>query len=113
MLLLQMRVQRLKPHLGCTLFQFPPAFAIHRLSADRGNLERLRQLGSVLQRGERFVFEFRHPSWFCQEVYDVLQENDWCLAMSASFPTVLLHVWPASESSALSQLSCISPASVS
>jgi uncharacterized protein YecE (DUF72 family) len=34
----------------------------------------------VLQKGEHFVFEFRHPSWFTEEVYAVLRENDWCIA---------------------------------
>ena len=34
----------------------------------------------VLPKGERFVFEFCHPSWFCQRTYDVLAANDWCLA---------------------------------
>lgn len=35
----------------------------------------------VLPTGEKFVFEFRDPSWFCKEVYDIMRQNDWCLAM--------------------------------
>ena len=27
----------------------------------------------------RLVFEFRHPSWFCEEVYDIMRRNDWCV----------------------------------
>lgn len=36
----------------------------------------------LLPPGERFVFEFRDPSWFCREVYDVLRQHDWCLAIA-------------------------------
>ncbi|KAL4458702.1 hypothetical protein ABPG75_013567 [Micractinium tetrahymenae] len=75
--------QRLRPHLGPVLFQFPTNF---RTTSGKGekaasNIDRLRRLGEVLPAGERFVFEFRDPSWFCQEVYDVLRQHDWCLAI--------------------------------
>lgn len=34
----------------------------------------------MLDPDQQFVFEFRHTSWYCPEVYQVLAENDWCLA---------------------------------
>eukprot|EP00884_Botryococcus_braunii_P015479 jgi/Botrbrau1/2614/Bobra.145_1s0035.1 len=77
------RVCELKPHLGAVLFQFPTTVERDKPAKkgdSRTNLQALAALGKVLQKGERFVFEFRHPSWFCQEVYEVLRTNDWCLA---------------------------------
>lgn len=35
----------------------------------------------VLPAGRQWAFEFRDASWFCQEVYGVLRENNWCLVM--------------------------------
>lgn len=36
----------------------------------------------VLPAGEKFVFEFRDASWYCEEVYEVLREHDCCLAIT-------------------------------
>jgi hypothetical protein len=38
----------------------------------------------VLPAGEKFVFEFRDASWFCDEVCEVMKEHDWCLAITHS-----------------------------
>lgn len=27
------------------------------------------------------MFEFRDISWYCAEVYEVLRQHDWCLAL--------------------------------
>lgn len=43
---------------------------------------RLRRLGEVLPDGHPFVFEFRDASWLCEEVYAVLRERGWALAIS-------------------------------
>ncbi|KAL3698983.1 hypothetical protein R1sor_017005 [Riccia sorocarpa] len=64
--------KRLGGHLGAVLFQLGPRTAC--------SIEKLKALATVLPRDGHFVFEFRHPTWFCREVYDVLAENDWCLA---------------------------------
>lgn len=76
--------QRLRPHLGPVLFQFPTNFRTTSGKGERAtsNIERLSRLGQVLPAGQRFVFEFRDPSWYCREVYDVLRQHDWCLAMA-------------------------------
>ncbi|PRW59561.1 hypothetical protein C2E21_1706 [Chlorella sorokiniana] len=79
--------QRLRPHLGLVLFQFPSNFRTTAAAKGKGqptinNIDRLRRLGEVLPAGERFVFEFRDASWFCQEVYDVLRAHNWCLAIT-------------------------------
>ncbi|CEM10731.1 unnamed protein product [Vitrella brassicaformis CCMP3155] len=65
------RCQLLGEHLGPILFQLPPTF--------KCNAQRLANLSTVLPKDGRFVFEFRHPSWFCEEVYRVLRAHDWCL----------------------------------
>jgi uncharacterized protein YecE (DUF72 family) len=100
------RCQLLRPHLGPVLFQFPAAFC-RTTRAGASNLDRLRALGEVLPRGERFVFEFRDASWLVPEVFEVLRRNDWCLAVAdvsggggdddgkrtkLAFVTVQLHV---------------------
>ena len=75
-------VQRLRPHLGPVLFQFHDSFKLN--PSDRrkpSNLERLRALGEFLPREGRYVFEFRDASWFCPEVYAVLKQYNFCLAI--------------------------------
>lgn len=55
--------------LGPLLFQLPPNFA-----ADPARLASFLQI-SALQGDEapRIAFEFRHPSWFCDEIYALLR----------------------------------------
>ena len=39
----------------------------------------------------RYCFEFRHTSWFCKEVYDLLRQHNaaLCIADSPKFPLVI------------------------
>lgn len=65
------------PRLGPLLFQLPPTFPANR--------ELLQQFLSSLpqsvsgQGGEKVrvqpAFEFRHKSWFCEEIYDTLRQH--------------------------------------
>ena len=105
--------QRLGPHLGPVLFQFPANFkTVGGKGKDAfSNIDRLRRLAEVragrccpftsacaagvgpmlptpplrasqvLPAGRQWAFEFRDASWFCEEVYGVLRENNWCLVM--------------------------------
>ena len=57
---------------GPMLWQLPPNF--HR------NQERLGQALDALPPG-RHAFEFRHPSWFCDEVYELLRWHGVALAI--------------------------------
>lgn len=68
--------QRLGPHLGPILFQFPESF-----KRDSITLARMEDLGKVLDPNGKFVFEFRHISWFCPELYVILKRHNWCLAL--------------------------------
>jgi uncharacterized protein YecE (DUF72 family) len=57
----------LKDKTGCILFQFPPAFHY--------TPERLEKIIKNMRGGFKNVAEFRHPSWWQQQVYDVLGAN--------------------------------------
>lgn len=58
----------LKERLGVVLFQLPP-----NLSKD---LFRLHAFLDVLPLGTRAAFEFRHPSWFDEDVYAALRKEN-------------------------------------
>jgi uncharacterized protein YecE (DUF72 family) len=53
--------------LGPVLFQLPPTF--------RKDLARLRGFLELVPREYEVAFEFRHPSWFDEEVYGALRER--------------------------------------
>ena len=59
--------------LGPFLWQLPPTFACDR--------DRLAAALEALNDGHRHAFEFRHPSWFCDEVYALLREHQVALVV--------------------------------
>jgi uncharacterized protein YecE (DUF72 family) len=60
--------------LGALLFQLPPFL--------KKNADRLDEFLDILPRGTRAAFEFRHSSWFDDEVYDLLRGRDCALCLS-------------------------------
>ncbi len=66
--------------LGPVLFQLPPHW--------RANPSRLSDFVRALPGPHRYVFEFRDPSWFTEEIYGILREarSALCVASSPSFP---------------------------
>ena len=54
--------------LGPVLFQLPPNM--------QKDLERLKTFLDFLPRGRKFTFEFRHSSWFEEDVVDALRDKD-------------------------------------
>jgi uncharacterized protein YecE (DUF72 family) len=60
--------------LGPALFQLPPN--------QRKELQRLREFLAQLPAGHRAAFEFRHESWFDEEVYAALRESAAALCVS-------------------------------
>jgi uncharacterized protein YecE (DUF72 family) len=60
-------VTRLENRLGLILYQLPPFF--------RCDLAKLELFLAVLPRGIRAVFEFRHDSWYVDEVYRLLEKH--------------------------------------
>lgn len=64
-------------HLGPVLVQLPPQF---RMSTS--HLERLRAVAARIPAGIKIAVEFRHKSWFVDEVYDLLKELQWGLVVT-------------------------------
>jgi uncharacterized protein YecE (DUF72 family) len=54
--------------LGPVLFQLPPYL--------RKDAPRLSEFVSRLPEGKKIAFEFRHESWFDDEIYDILRSRD-------------------------------------
>jgi uncharacterized protein YecE (DUF72 family) len=82
------RADTLGEKLGPLLFQLPP-----HLRADR---DRLDEFLHALPQGSEPVFEFRHASWFTEDVYDVLAANRaaLCIADTESLTTPLVATAP-------------------
>jgi uncharacterized protein YecE (DUF72 family) len=64
------------PRLGALLFQLPPTFKI--------DLDRLQAFLDLLPPGARAACEFRHPSWWIDDVYAILRSRHvaFCVADS-------------------------------
>ncbi len=70
-------LERLKPlgrKLGCILVQLPPNA--------KSDPQKLRDFLEVLPKGVRAAFEFRHASWFSDDVFDALGAKNCALAFS-------------------------------
>jgi uncharacterized protein YecE (DUF72 family) len=67
-------VRVLGSRLGCILFQLPPNF--------KKDLARLEQFLKQIPGDMRAAFEFRHASWFEQEVFDCLKANGCALCIA-------------------------------
>jgi uncharacterized protein YecE (DUF72 family) len=57
--------------LGPILFQFPPYWPI--------NIPRLKSFLEYLPKNLLYTFEFRHKSWFCDELYELLHQYQYSL----------------------------------
>jgi uncharacterized protein YecE (DUF72 family) len=66
----------LESKLALLLFQLPPNF--------KKDAAVLAAFVETLPRGTRAAFEFRHPSWFDGEVYDVLRQHQLALCVADS-----------------------------
>ena len=58
----------LENKLGPILFQLPPTWKL--------NYERLKDFVEALPTYHRYTFEFRHPSWYSEQVYELLQQHN-------------------------------------
>jgi len=72
--------EELKDKMGCFLFQLPPSLKFKE--------KKLEEIISQLDLEKRNVLEFRHISWFTQDVYDVLKKNGvvFCVVSSPKLP---------------------------
>jgi uncharacterized protein YecE (DUF72 family) len=80
---------KLGDRLGPILFQLPPNL--------KKDVSRFRGFLGLLPSDRRYVFEFRHESWFDDEVYDAMRERDiaMCVAEQDDFkcPVVCTSTW--------------------
>jgi uncharacterized protein YecE (DUF72 family) len=67
------RVEKLEEKRGPVLFQLPPHWRV--------NLERLATFLERLPAQYQYAFEFREPSWFADEVYDLLRQHNVALCI--------------------------------
>jgi uncharacterized protein YecE (DUF72 family) len=72
--LMESRISLLGRKAGPILFQLPPQFAKNR--------ERLATFLKLLRSRRSYVFEFRHPSWYEDDILDLLRDNDIALCIS-------------------------------
>jgi uncharacterized protein YecE (DUF72 family) len=72
--LMESRLQLLGRKAGPVLFQLPPQF--------RKNRERLAAFLRLLPARRCYAFEFRHPSWYEDDILDVLRDHDIALCIS-------------------------------
>ena len=87
--LLKNTVDRSASRLGPILFQLPPNL--------KKDVDRLRGFLDMLPRDRRYTIEFRHESWFDDDVFDALRERDiaMCITEQADFaaPVVSTATW--------------------
>ena len=78
----------LEEKLGCVLFQFPPSFDYTE--------ERLQTIIKVLDKSFKNVVEFRHKSWWNQEVWNAFQQNKitFCSVNYPGLPEDILTEFP-------------------
>jgi uncharacterized protein YecE (DUF72 family) len=77
-------VRILGDRLGVVLFQLPPNF--------RKDLDRLERFLDILPSDLRFTFEFRHPEWFDETVFEALSARNVavCIADSEDEPGLMV-----------------------
>jgi len=70
----------LQERLGCILFQLPPSLT--------KNMDLLQDFLSHLSPNHKNVIEFRHESWFSEEVYSLLRSHKvtFCVVSSPELP---------------------------
>jgi uncharacterized protein YecE (DUF72 family) len=81
---------KLRKHLGPLLFQLPPNF--------KKDVPRLRTFLALLPLKRRVALEFRHPSWFDDETFELLRERHIALCIAddegdLEVPVVATAAW--------------------
>jgi uncharacterized protein YecE (DUF72 family) len=66
----------LKDHLGALLFQLPPNM--------KKDIRRLSEFLKILPSKKRVALEFRHPSWFEEDVFDLMRDRGVALCIAES-----------------------------
>jgi len=81
-------ISPLREKLGPILFQLPPS--LHK------DLQRLDGFLSELPKGRSYCFEFRHPTWECDETYELLRRfgATHVVVSRQDFPFAEVHTSP-------------------
>jgi len=74
----------LGPTAGAILFQLPPHL--------RKDMDRLKNFLALLPVGREVAFEFRHPSWFDDEVFALLRQHNCALCTAEMDETDSAHL---------------------
>ncbi len=72
--LIEERLKILGRKAGPVLFQLPPRF--------EADAERLKSFLRLLPKRRRYAFEFRHSSWYSEDIFALLQRHDIALCVS-------------------------------
>jgi uncharacterized protein YecE (DUF72 family) len=72
--LMETRLKILGRKAGPVLFQLPPQF--------QANVGRLASFLKLLRKKRPYAFEFRHQSWYCKDVLELLRDHDIALCIS-------------------------------
>jgi uncharacterized protein YecE (DUF72 family) len=72
--LMETRLKAAAPKIGAVLFQLPPQFEKNR--------ERLASFLTMLPRCYTYAFEFRHKSWYADDILALLHDHDVSLCLS-------------------------------
>jgi len=72
--LMETRLRCLGRKVGPVLFQLPPSMRVNR--------ERLASFLKLLSKRRRYAFEFRHPSWYDDDVFELLHRHGIALCIS-------------------------------
>lgn len=67
-------IQNLKKKVGPLLIQLPPSFRL--------NKERLVEFIKIMDKKYLHTFEFRHASWFVDDIYELMSENNIALCIT-------------------------------
>jgi uncharacterized protein YecE (DUF72 family) len=103
--LLFSRVKHLKEKLGMILWQLPPQFAKGELRKSNDPSGARNQKSKTQSKIQKFIefcellkklspptvrhsFEFRHESWFCDEIYEILKKYNFALVI-CDYPFIL------------------------
>jgi uncharacterized protein YecE (DUF72 family) len=70
-------ISPLDERLGCVLFTTPPTFGC--------DVQRFGEMLEAIPSGVRTAWEFRHPSWMCPDVLELLAQRDSCPVIVEAF----------------------------
>lgn len=72
-------VEHVGPKKGCLLAQFPPSLQFEKIDRVQNFLEVFTE--AICNKNWRLAVEFRHPSWYERETYELLEEYDASLVL--------------------------------